>query len=65
MKAKKWVIGKKFDGVPTDENLSLLEEDLPELQKGGMHWGYVYLSTDLRAIYIVDIIPYHLEITPH
>lgn len=36
MKAKKWILQKQFSETPTQENLKLVEFDLPdELQPGG------------------------------
>jgi hypothetical protein len=36
MKAQKWILAKKFNGDPTEENIKLVEFDLPdELQPGG------------------------------
>jgi hypothetical protein len=36
MKAQKWVLAKKFAGFPTEENIKLVEFDLPnELQENG------------------------------
>lgn len=35
VKAKSWKIAKLFDGVPKDEDLQLVEEDLPGLKDGG------------------------------
>ena len=35
-KGKKWLFKKEFDGFPTDENLELVEFDLPEkLEENG------------------------------
>ena len=37
MKAKKWVLAKQFLGLPTGENLKLVEFDLPdELKEEGI-----------------------------
>ena len=37
MKAKKWIMAKGFHGVPTEENVKLVEFELPdELNEGGM-----------------------------
>ncbi len=37
MKAKKWVLVKKFDGVPTEENIKLVEFELDEeLKENGL-----------------------------
>lgn len=33
--AKKFVYVKEFDGMPKDENLKIVEEELPELKNGG------------------------------
>jgi len=46
VKAKKYVIDKPFDGVPTDQNIKLVEEDLPALQDGDVLFQAVYLSVD-------------------
>ena len=36
MKAKKWILEKAFSGLPTGENLKLIEYDLPdELKENG------------------------------
>lgn len=36
MKAKKWILAKKFTGVPNEENLKLVEEEIAdELKPGG------------------------------
>ena len=40
MKAKKWILAKHFDGWPNDENLKLVEEELPELQTNGIRFGF-------------------------
>lgn len=38
MKGQKWILAKQFSGFPTDENLKLVEYDLPdELQPGGLN----------------------------
>jgi hypothetical protein len=37
MKAKKWVLVQHFKGEPTDDDLQLLEEDLPDdLKENGI-----------------------------
>jgi hypothetical protein len=36
MKAQKWVLAKGFTGYPTDENVKLVEFELPELREGGI-----------------------------
>jgi prostaglandin reductase 1 len=47
MKAKKWILAKQFKGVPTEENLQLVEEDLPdELKPNEILLQAVYLSVD-------------------
>lgn len=33
VKAKVFVLARHFDGVPTPENFSLIEEELPELKQ--------------------------------
>ena len=35
MQAKKWVLVKHFDGEPKDEDLKLVEEELPDLKENG------------------------------
>ena len=35
VKTQKYVIDKPFSGVPTDENIKLVEEELPPLKDGG------------------------------
>ena len=35
MKAKVWVVMKYFEGDPKDEDLEMIEEDLPEVKDGG------------------------------
>lgn len=35
MKARKWVLASRFDGVPKDDDVQLREEELPELKDGG------------------------------
>lgn len=34
--AKKFIFAKQYDGIPTNENFKLVEEELPELKDGGM-----------------------------
>ncbi|XP_071134019.1 prostaglandin reductase 1-like isoform X4 [Mytilus edulis] len=46
VKAKSWKIAKLFDGVPKDEDLQLVEEDLPGLKDGEMLIEAVYLTVD-------------------
>lgn len=47
MKARKWVLVQHFDGEPKDEDLQLVEEELPdELQEGEVLLEAVYLSVD-------------------
>lgn len=36
VKAKKFIMVRHFDGVPKPDNFQLVEEDLPELEVGGM-----------------------------
>jgi hypothetical protein len=37
IKGKKWILAKQFSGLPTDENLKLVEYELPdELQEDGI-----------------------------
>ena len=33
MKAQKWILAKHFNGKPSEENLVLVEEELPELEE--------------------------------
>ena len=41
MKAKKWVLVKHFDGEPKEEDLQLVEEDLPDdLKENGTLFFY-------------------------
>lgn len=35
VRAKQFVYSKPFQGMPTDENFKLVEEDLPPLKDGG------------------------------
>ena len=35
MNSKKWILNKYFDGWPTDDNLKLVEAELPELKTNG------------------------------
>ena len=48
VKGKKWILSKSFSGNPTDENLQLLEYELPnELQKDGIilyHWSRILME---------------------
>jgi len=37
MKAQKWILDKGFSGYPTDENIKLVEFELPELKEGGTY----------------------------
>lgn len=47
MKAQKWILAKKFNGDPTEENIKLVEFDLPdELQPGEVLCQAVYLTVD-------------------
>lgn len=39
VKAKRFVYAKRFDGEPKPDDFKLEEEDLPELQDGGMLIG--------------------------
>lgn len=34
-KARKFIYAKPFEGMPTEDNLQIVEEDLPELKDGG------------------------------
>ncbi|XP_067684165.1 prostaglandin reductase 1-like [Haliotis asinina] len=42
--AKAWVIGKTFDGAPTDSNFRLIEEDVPAPKEGEFVCEALYLS---------------------
>jgi len=44
--ANKYVLAKKFDGVPNDENIELKEEELPALKDGEVLFEAIYLSVD-------------------
>lgn len=47
MKAQKWILAKQFSGVPTDENIKLVEFDLPdELKENGFENLKFLLSQD-------------------
>ena len=47
MKAKRWVLAKQFNGVPTSENVVLEEFELPdELKENEVLSQAVYLSVD-------------------
>ena len=55
MKAKKWILAKKFSVKPTEENLQLVEEDISEeLKRDEVLLQAVYLSVDpyMRYSYI-------------
>ena len=46
VKAKKFILVSHFDGLPKLDNFQLIEEDLPELEVGGillMIRHYLYL----------------------
>ena len=53
MKAKKWVLVKQFSGIPTEENLKLIEFDSPdELQENGINARrYIYLLVRRLLLY--------------
>ena len=34
VKAKKFILARHFEGMPTPENFELIEEELPELEQG-------------------------------
>ena len=53
MKAKKWVLVQQFSGIPTEENLKLIEFDLPdELQENGINARrYIYLLVRRLLLY--------------
>lgn len=44
--AKKYILAKKFEGVPNDENIELKEEELPALQDGEVLFEAIFLSVD-------------------
>ncbi|GJQ76543.1 hypothetical protein Trydic_g2245 [Trypoxylus dichotomus] len=44
--AKKYIYVKPFDGMPTSENVKIVEEELPELKDGEYLVEAVYLSVD-------------------
>ncbi|GJQ76540.1 hypothetical protein Trydic_g2243 [Trypoxylus dichotomus] len=44
--AKKYIYVKPFDGMPTNENVKIVEEELPELKNGEYLVEAVYLSVD-------------------
>lgn len=46
VKAKKFILAKPFDGVPTLDNFELVEEDLPPLKNGEVLAVAEYLSVD-------------------
>lgn len=47
MKGKKWILAKQFSGVPTEENIKLVEYELPdELKENEVLLQAVYLSVD-------------------
>lgn len=35
VRAKKYIYVKEYDGMPTDENVKVIEEELPSLKNGG------------------------------
>ena len=57
VKAKKFILKKHFDGFPTSENFELIEEELPELEVGGillMIRHYLYLLDKCTPCSIED-----------
>lgn len=46
MKAKRWILVQHFDGVPKEDDLKLIEEDLPELKDNEILLKACYLSVD-------------------
>jgi len=46
MKAQKWILAKQFEGKCTDENIQLVEEELPELKENEVLLKSLYLSVD-------------------
>jgi prostaglandin reductase 1 len=53
MKVKKWILAKKFNGVPNEENLQLVEEEISdELKRDEVLLQAVYLSVDPYMRYI-------------
>ena len=55
MKAKKWILAKQWNGVPNEENLQLIEEEIPdELKRDEVLLQAVYLSVDPYMRYLYD-----------
>ena len=55
MKAKKWILAKRFEGLPTEENLRLVDEELPDdLKRDQILLQAVYLSVDpyMRCLHL-------------
>ncbi|KAK9688574.1 N-terminal domain of oxidoreductase [Popillia japonica] len=46
VRAKKYIYVKEYDGMPTDENVKVIEEELPSLKNGEYLVEAVYLSVD-------------------
>jgi prostaglandin reductase 1 len=46
MKAKRWILANHFDGFPKEDDLKLVEEDLPELKDNEVLLKACYLSVD-------------------
>ncbi|KAJ8982378.1 hypothetical protein NQ317_005472 [Molorchus minor] len=46
VKAKVYIFEKQFDGFPKEDDLKLIEEDLPEIKNGEFLAEAVYLSVD-------------------
>lgn len=40
MKARKWVLVKHFEGEPKNEDMELIEEELPELKEKGLLYNF-------------------------
>lgn len=52
-KGKKFVMKRHFEGLPTHEDFLLVEEDIPELQPGGI--GF-FNTTFQKQCYIKSIL---------
>ena len=51
--AKNWIFKKHFDGEPKEENLELVEVELPELKDNEVLCKTLYLTVDpyMRFVY--------------
>lgn len=73
IKGKKWVVAKPFFGPLTDENLKLVEYDVPEeLQPGGMtHLSIIYLIynylLNIRMLIVSEVLcqAVYLSVDPY